>query len=457
MPRALYLQIRHVSSSHEVEFTWIKQGQPEPNPITISAQRLGLPLNLADASGLEKFPSMSSAQLLPDGIAATLQSRLTSDVWSVWFDIVPPHSALELVGWNRSLAEVFRRPVLRVPQFTLLPVSFTERGPFSPLGLLVFFNAVPGKGRTFWDIDWLNDFPMSRNISHLVVTNLRKGQAPFRDGVSEVVSSYQGGVESRGHSPFNHPWLSWASRQIDTLWSDVAIFMCDAELRDGESLLRLTMQPEPKTPVQEYVRPEEFAFFLSQLGSSTIVFQALSESSLAALRVFTADLSAHWPGVIILRIPGQPYPLAQFLHYYQYEPQYALDDRGAFLGIDSFHNYDPAVHPWEKRPFQELQFLERWTLAGPTFFDRMYRPPRWLVATQRTLEPWADALWRIGSRIEAESGEKTAVSQTDSERADASQLRESIQTSLRFVVNTVNRHLERGELFGGSDPSPVRS
>jgi len=235
----------------------------------------------------------------------------------VWLQIDRSSGLLAIVPWEQLLAPVFKRPLLRIPNFLVDPL-FLE----GPLSLVICASAPSAK--QFYSV---NDFTsdLIERLQHTIVqgSNIHV----FADAVAyhglrsrfqnqlrsshrvkvyspEAAATYgTGDARISKSNKLSSPWLQWMEAELYGCSIDAVHFICPGYFQDSNGSIALARSPieNEDTSWSHFVGTAQLREFLDKIGAWALALGAPYENVWAlGLRLLANEMAWTRPGPVLL-------------------------------------------------------------------------------------------------------------------------------------------------------------
>lgn len=290
-----------------VDFVWHDNAVPV---MTIDPNALGVPDKIASARDLEE-KRFKITPGLADAIARIVPPP--ADAPSLWLELPFPRGYLHLVPWERLLSPVLRRPLRRLPNFTLRPQASgnslrvllcasqpVAKSPF-PAGELVVEAARCWTDtlehrvavHVFGDVTVADHARLAlRGHSDVTVHD------PY-EAASFPLPRRTRGLEETADEVSN-PWLLWMESAAQGVAADVVHFVGHGYLSGDEGALALASSPVVNTDTRwaRFIGVTQLSEFMCRVGAWSLALTGAPYNfSLAGLRDLADGTALVNPGV----------------------------------------------------------------------------------------------------------------------------------------------------------------
>ena len=263
----------------------------------------------ATTLGLGQESSACEIPRLPVEVAGEI-TALTRDYAQtgpsepLWVHLVRPYGCLGVARWEKALADIVQRPILRLP-------DFLERSKEDPDILEI---------AVCYDPPWKSDVESAhKRVSEVISSALQSPRPQIlvhlftTPEASEILGS-QTDPRLKIHNPnvlraktagsivkYSSPWLDWMGRTLEDRALDAVHFVCATESADERAalLLRASLGTEKLLSLSS-VHVAEVTSFLQRTGAWAALFSPPPASSTTdSCRYFADALAQNRPGPVL--------------------------------------------------------------------------------------------------------------------------------------------------------------
>jgi hypothetical protein len=404
---------------------------------SVHASELGLPTEFRPGEFRYREPRWRLPPSLLTELRAEVDSALGGDNQPVlWLHLASPSGFLPLVPWERLLAPAFERPVVRVPNLTLVqprdasevdiaicasqPVA--KRAFDAPRSVSVvaqhLLNAIPGKGTVHLFVDAATHRALSRSG---IARDDATGSIRLYDPAEAPPFHPEAGRALDGGAISWNPWVHWIAHATRNTTLDAVHFIGHAYMSQDQASLAVAESPVLNRDMDSarFIGPRQIAAFLDLVGAWYVGFSSPDPAfSPMGMRLLIDDLAHRRAGPILLHDLATD-PLATRLG----------ETWSALVGPrwpDGASDVALYCHPRIFAPEMEpLGSYASTLLANPRIggLEDVPEQPAWVKLTRRYLE-------QSTARLFPEVAEPTSAG----ELAAA----EGVRQALSFVSNVVS-------------------
>jgi hypothetical protein len=278
---------------------------------TVEQEHIGLPGEFDPGRYRAEEPALGLSSELARWLGRAIESLRLQDREALWLQLAAPIGYLAALPWERMLGvhgdphlrAMAQRPLLRIPDFTLVP----ERGG-GPFRAVICVSEPDGQ-------------PASSQAALLSSLLYRSSFIPSQPGPIEVhvfpdlptyrrlrqlEISFAGHVlhhpeESTGVRPGADPWLAWLRQEMRGTPVDTVLFHVHGQVTGGQPAIALSESPlrHDDQLWARLITPSQLAECLTQLGAWSVGFTAPPGNfSPLGLRLFADKLARLRPGPV---------------------------------------------------------------------------------------------------------------------------------------------------------------